>query len=192
MTERLTITRIGHRGDGVADTPHGPVFVPYALPGETVTVESVPGHPDRRHLIHVDYPSPERVAPPCQHFGTCGGCALQHLATTRYRAWKRELVIAALRQAGFDADIGTIVDDILDAHGEGRRRAVFHARRGPKDVLQVGFAAFSAHHIVPIDRCPILAPGLAGLGLPSLFHGFQGEIKPAQGLSRPHGANAQK
>jgi 23S rRNA (uracil1939-C5)-methyltransferase len=29
-------------------------------------------------------------------------------------------------------------------------------------VLQVGFAALLAHHIVPIDRCPILSPGLAG------------------------------
>ena len=48
MTERLTIARLGHRGDGVADTDGGPVFVPYALPGEVVEVEPSPGHPDRR------------------------------------------------------------------------------------------------------------------------------------------------
>jgi 23S rRNA (uracil1939-C5)-methyltransferase len=51
---------------------------------------------------------------------------------------------------------------LIDAHGEGRRRIVLHARRGPRDVLTVGFAALRAHRIVAIDRCPILAPGLAG------------------------------
>jgi len=164
VVERLAIARLGNRGDGIADTAAGPVYVPYTLPGETVEVEPWAGHPDRRHLLRVDAANAERIAPICPHFGICGGCALQHWDQGAYRAWKRELVLAALRQAGFAAgfDVETIVEDIVDAHGEGRRRAVFHARRGPKDVLQVGFAAFSAHHIVPIDRCPILAPGLAG------------------------------
>src|SRR5581483_6672041 len=48
----------------------------------------------------------------------------------------------------------------IDAQGEGRRRAVFHARRGSHDILQVGYAAARSHEIVAIDRCPILAPGL--------------------------------
>jgi 23S rRNA (uracil1939-C5)-methyltransferase len=51
---------------------------------------------------------------------------------------------------------------LIDAHGHGRRRAVFHARRGARDVLEVGFAALKAHHLVAIDRCPILAPALSG------------------------------
>ena len=51
---------------------------------------------------------------------------------------------------------------IIDAHGQGRRRAVLHARRGDNDILEVGFTAPRAHHIVAIDRCPILAPGLDG------------------------------
>jgi 23S rRNA (uracil1939-C5)-methyltransferase len=158
VVDRLAIVRLGHRGDGIADSPTGPIYVPYTLPGETIEGEPWPGHPDRRHLVRVDAPSPERIAPICPHFGTCGGCALQHWETARYRAWKRDLLVTALRQARIE----TAVDDLIDAHGEGRRRAVFHARRGAKDVLQVGFAAFSTHHIVPIDRCPILAPGLAG------------------------------
>ena len=72
MTERLTISRFGHRGDGVADTPRGPVFVPYTLAGETVEVEAFPGHPDRRHLMRVENASPERIDPVCPHFGVCG------------------------------------------------------------------------------------------------------------------------
>ena len=158
MTERLAINRVAHRGDGVADTPAGPLFVPYTLPGETVEVESVPGHPDRRHLLRVETASPERVEPFCPHFGICGGCAIQHWTPARYQEWKRSLVIDALAQAGLDAP----VDELIDAHGDGRRRATFHARLSARDILEVGFAALRAHHIVGIDRCPVLAPSLDG------------------------------
>lgn len=158
MTEKLTIATLGGRGDGVADGANGPIYVPYALPGEIVTVDGWPGHPDRRHLLSVDRACPERIEAICPHFGSCGGCALQHLATARYREWKRGLVAAALDHAGLSAP----VDDLIDAHGEGRRRAVLHARRTDKDVLHVGFAAARAHHIVAIDRCPILSPAMDG------------------------------
>lgn len=158
MTERLTIAALGRRGDGVANADGGPIYVPYALPGETIEVEGWPGHPDRRRLLRVETPSAERIAPICQHFGICGGCALQHWSWPAYRAWKRDLVVAALAAAGLNAP----VDDLIDAHGEGRRRAVFHARRGTHDVLDVGFAALHAHHIVPIDLCPVLAPAMNG------------------------------
>jgi len=158
MVERLVIARLGSRGEGVADTPAGPHYVPYTLPGETVEVEPWPGHPDRSHLSKVEIASGERIAPICPHFAVCGGCAVQHLATEAYRAWKHALVVDALAQAGLETD----VEPLVDAHGEGRRRAVFHARRGTHDVLEVGFAALKAHHLVAIDRCPILAPGLNG------------------------------
>jgi len=158
MVERLLIARLGARGEGVADTAAGAVYVPHALPGEIVEAEPWPGHADRRRLTKVEIASPERITPVCGHFGVCGGCALQHLATARYRDWKRGLVVAALARAGVDAP----VDDLIDAHGEGRRRAVFHARRSARDVLEVGFAALKAHHVVPIERCPILAPALSG------------------------------
>ncbi len=152
------IDRIGHRGDGVTDGADGPIFVPGALPGETVVVEAVPGHPDRRRLLRVEKASLARIAPICPHFGVCGGCAVQHWDMAAYRAWKRGLVIEALRQAGIDAPVA----ELNDAHGEGRRRVIFHARRGVHDVLQVGFSAARAHQIVAIDRCPILAKSLDG------------------------------
>ncbi|HSR75886.1 MAG TPA: RNA methyltransferase [Xanthobacteraceae bacterium] len=157
MTERLSIVRLGHRGDGIADAAE-PIYVPYTLPGETVEVEDWPGHPDRRQLLRVEAASADRIATICPHFGVCGGCAVQHWAWDRYRAWKRNLVVSALETAG----LATAVDDLIDAHGDGRRRAVFHARRGTHAILSVGFAAALAHHIVPIDRCPILAPALDG------------------------------
>jgi 23S rRNA (uracil1939-C5)-methyltransferase len=158
MTERLVISRIGHRGDGVADTLGGPVFVPYALPGETAEVEAVPGHTDRRQILRIEHPSADRIAPICPHFGACGGCAMQHWTAVRYAEWKRGLVLEALAQAGIDAPVG----EMIDAQGDGRRRVVFHARYGTQDILQVGFAAPRAHQIIAIDRCPILAPALDG------------------------------
>ena len=158
MTELVKIARLGRRGDGIVDTQHGPAYVPYTLPGETVTVESVAGHPDRRHLLHVEKPSHERAEPICKHFGVCGGCALQHWSLVEYHLWKRSLVAEALAQANVIAPLG----DLIDAHGVGRRRAVFHARRGTHDILEVGFTAPRAHHVIAIDECPILAPGLAG------------------------------
>jgi 23S rRNA (uracil1939-C5)-methyltransferase len=156
VVERLAIARVGHRGDGVAKTAAGEVFVPYALPGESVSVEPVAGHPDRRHLLRVETASVDRIAPVCPHFGVCGGCAVQHWSVERYRDWKRGLVVNALALAGLSAPVA----ELVDAHGEGRRRVTLHARRGGHDVLHLGFAAPRAHRIVPIDRCPVLAPAL--------------------------------
>jgi 23S rRNA (uracil1939-C5)-methyltransferase len=159
MVDRLRITDIGHRGDGIAIVDGEPVFTPYTLPGETVDAERVPGHPDRRHLLRVIEPSPDRVEPFCPHFGVCGGCATQQWAQAPYRAWKRGLVVSSLEAAG----IPTAVDELIDAHGEGRRRAVLHARQGTKEIVEVGFSALRAHVIVPIDRCPVLAPSMKGV-----------------------------
>ncbi len=105
MTERLTISGLGHRGDGIADTAEGPVYVPYTLPGEVVTVEPVAGHPDRRHLDHVEHAAHERVAPICKHFAQCGGCAMQHWSLAEYHLWKRGLVAEALAHAGLVAPV---------------------------------------------------------------------------------------
>jgi 23S rRNA (uracil1939-C5)-methyltransferase len=159
VVERLTIDHVGHLGDGVAYAGGQTMFVPYTLGGETVEVAPVPGHhPERRRLIEVERASPQRITPFCQHFGTCGGCAIQHWEVERYRAWKRELVVETLAQAKITCD----VHPLIDAHGLGRRRITIHARIGPHDVLKVGFSAANSHDIIPVDRCPILDPGLSG------------------------------
>jgi 23S rRNA (uracil1939-C5)-methyltransferase len=159
VVERLVIDHVGHFGDGVALVGGGSVYVPYTLGGETVEVAAVPGHhPDRRRLLSIERASPERVTPFCQHFGVCGGCAIQHWETEHYRAWKRDVVVAMLAQAGLACEVGSLID----AHGMGRRRITLHARIGTHDVLKVGFSAANSHDIIPVDRCPILDPGLGG------------------------------
>jgi 23S rRNA (uracil1939-C5)-methyltransferase len=158
VVERLVIDHVGHFGDGVAVAGGPSVYVPYTLGGETVEVESVPGHPDRRRLLAVERASPQRIAPFCPHFGICGGCAIQHWQPESYRAWKRDSVVENLARA----DLACEVEPLVDAHGLGRRRITLHARIGTHDVLKVGFAAAHSHDIIPVDRCPILDPGLGG------------------------------
>ena len=60
------------------------------------------------------------------------------------------------------AGIACEVDELVDAHGAGRRRITVHARRGGDGELRIGFAAASSHAIVAIEDCPILDPGLRG------------------------------
>ncbi len=153
MKQQLTINHMGHRGDGVAHTETGPVFVPYALPGEVVEAER---SGERAEIISVVAQSPERIEPVCLHFGTCGGCAVQHWREDKYREWKRELVVSALTQAGIE----TTINALIDAHGEGRRRATLHARRGNGQKFNVGFSGRRSHQIVPIETCPVFAPAL--------------------------------
>jgi 23S rRNA (uracil1939-C5)-methyltransferase len=158
VVERLAIDHVGHRGEGVAFAEGEAVYVPYTLGGETVEVAPTPGHPDRRRLLAVEHASPERVVPFCPHFGVCGGCAIQHWEIERYRAWKHQLVVETLKQAKLACE----VSPLIDAHGLGRRRITLHARMGTHDVLKVGFTAVNSHDVVPVDRCPILDPGLGG------------------------------
>jgi 23S rRNA (uracil1939-C5)-methyltransferase len=157
MSNHLTIDHVGHRGDGVALTDGGNVYVPYTLGGETAEIEPLGGRADRARLLRIETASPDRIAPFCPHFGACGGCAIQHWQPQAYRAWKRQIVIDTLAKAHIDC----AVDELIDAHGAGRRRITLHAR-SEDGKLRVGFAAPNSHAIVPIDACPILDPALHG------------------------------
>ena len=53
----------------------------------------------------VSAPSPDRVTARCRHFGVCGGCAAQHMGERLYAEWKRDIVVAALRQRGLEPDV---------------------------------------------------------------------------------------
>jgi 23S rRNA (uracil1939-C5)-methyltransferase len=151
----LTIERLGQRGEGVARTDQGNIFVPYTVPGDTISAE-VNG--DSARLIDIIKPSPDREAPFCPHYGTCGGCAIQGYREEAYREWKSGLVVDALAHAGIDAT----VDPLIDAHGEGRRRATFHARFDSAGQARLGFMQARSHDLVAIDFCPLFAPSLDG------------------------------
>src|SRR5438477_4270885 len=158
VVERIAIDHVGHGGDGVALVDAERVYVPYTLASEIAEVERLTGHPDRRRLLRIASASPQRIAPFCPHFASCGGCAIQHWQADAYRAWKRNIVVETLAQSKLDCAVAPLID----AHGLGRRRITLYAPIGPHEVLKVGFTAAGSHDIIPVDRCPILDPALAG------------------------------
>lgn len=151
-TQTLDIARLGAQGDGVADTAAGPVFVPYALPGERVRADV---HGERARLIAVVDASPDRVAPVCRHFTHCGGCAVQHLRMPSYLAWKSEIVAAAFAARGIEAPIAHVAGVGVGA----RRRAAFSARRTGRGVV-LGFHEAKGIEIVDLQECPVTASAI--------------------------------
>ncbi|MGB3540436.1 MAG: class I SAM-dependent RNA methyltransferase [Mesorhizobium sp.] len=150
MTARFTIEKLGAQGDGIAMTETGEVFIPFALPGETVNAAR---EKNRATLMAVVEPSPLRVAPACRHFTECGGCATQHLDAEAYREWKRGKVEHALKTKGIDAEVGAIVP--CEPHS--RRRVTFTARKTAGDML-FGFVRALSSEVISISECPISLP----------------------------------
>src|SRR5262245_49637934 len=100
----LVATAMGGQGDAIGDWQGKRVFVPFALPGERVRARLRPaaGGDFAAADVEILERVADRVAPPCRHFGTCGGCALQHWAEPAYRRWKIDLVRQALGHRGLD------------------------------------------------------------------------------------------
>ena len=160
MTETLTIARVGAQGDGIAETPAGPVFAPLTLPGETVRGEVREG---RLEAVVIVAPSPERATPVSPHYGDCGGCSLQHWAAAPYLEWKREQVRLALAREGVEAEI----DPTVATPPGSRRRLALHARRGPDGRAVLGFKARRSWRLVEVTTCPVADPRLVA-ALPAL------------------------
>jgi 23S rRNA (uracil1939-C5)-methyltransferase len=93
----------------------------------------------------------DRAEPFCPYFGTCGGCTLQDLGPASYTALKTEAVERALRNGHVQASIAPLIE----AHGDGRRRATLHARG-----TAVGYMQAKSHDLLDITHCPILVPAL--------------------------------
>ncbi|HEY7799607.1 MAG TPA: TRAM domain-containing protein [Hyphomonadaceae bacterium] len=155
----LKITELGAQGDGVAEHDGRKVFVPLALPGETVRAELAG---DRARVTEIVEAAPGRMARRCSHYGDCGGCSLQHMPEADYLEFKRRQVVSALSFQKIDAT----VDAVATIAPRTRRRAAFAAARVGKSVV-VGFHGRRSHHIVPIRDCAVVTPGVLAL-LPSL------------------------
>ena len=154
----LAIAAMAAQGDGLAQ---GGAHVGLTLPGERVSARVAAG---RGELVEVLEVSPERVAPPCPHFGACGGCALQHWEAAPYLAWKVEEVRRALAREGLEPEL---LAPWIAPPGA-RRRLALHARRGPRrDEALLGFKARRSWSLVPIAACPIAEPALVA-ALPAL------------------------
>jgi 23S rRNA (uracil1939-C5)-methyltransferase len=164
--EVLQVKFVGAQGDGVAD---GPIYIPLTLPGETVRANR---SGNRAELLEIVQPSFERVTPPCPHFGSCGGCALQHWDRAAYLAWKVEQIRIALARERLACDFARA----FAAEPGSRRRLALHVRRAGKGTA-VGFKARRSWSLVEISTCPISdrklvdsLPVLRALAAPFLEH----------------------
>ncbi|MDH3704083.1 MAG: class I SAM-dependent RNA methyltransferase, partial [Alphaproteobacteria bacterium] len=161
------VDSLGARGDGIATTADGPLYIPLALPGERVRVRpgAARGQGRAAQLLDVLEPAENRVAAPCQHFSDCGGCSVQHLVQDAYLNWKRDIVVAALERQGI---AGSIVAPVVPTPPGERRRAELAALRlrGRHGAIILGFHARASHRIVDMRECVILRPALQNVIAP--------------------------
>ncbi len=132
------------------------IFVPLVLPGETVrlrVIENKSGYATAEPVA-VLTASELRIAPPCPHFGPCGGCNYQHTDYANQLAVKRAILRETLERAGVPApqEIGILSGDPWAYRN--RIRVAFDADGNP------GYRGRRSHQVVPIRACPIAAPTL--------------------------------
>ncbi len=149
---KLTIERLGHLGDAIAQGENGPIFVAQMLPGEVVEGE-LKG--DKLLNARIVTPSADRVRPPCTHARTCGGCLMQHATDDLVAAWKTEVVRSALAGQGLDVPLRPI----LTSPAQSRRRATIAGRR-TKSGAMLGFHARGSDALVAVPNCLLLHPDL--------------------------------
>ncbi len=155
-TRRYVIDALGGQGDGIAHDGARAVFIPFALPGETVDWNGAAPHV-------IGAPSTDRATPACPHFGTCGGCLAQHMSDDLYARWKSQIVADAFMQRGL-AEVS--LQPLIRCAPGSRRRAVLSARREGKRV-QLGYHGRRSHDLIDIEACPVLAPAITA-ALPTL------------------------
>lgn len=163
QTITLDIESIGAGGDGVARWRDRPVYVPFTAPGDRILAR--PGQKRGQGLsaqmVEVLAPGPDRAQPPCPLFGTCGGCALQHLTAPAVARIKTGWITDALKRVGLQPPM----PDGLSIPPGTRRRTGLKARR-LADKVVLGYHAAFSHQIVDMDHCPLLLDPLNDLVAP--------------------------
>lgn len=156
----VAITGLSHDGRGIARVNDKVMFVFGALPDETVRVQITKSHSrfQEANTIEVISPSPMRVKPPCQHFGTCGGCSLQHIAPNDQVKLKQGWLADQLTH---QAKV-TPIEWLEPLHSEPlgyRQKARLAARYVPqKQTVLVGFREQANSKIAILESCETLDP----------------------------------
>lgn len=157
MVEEATIETLGAQGDGVTGAG---VYIPQTLPGERVAFTPA-GH--RGRLESVLAASEARIEPVCRHFGTCGGCSMQHAEDALIAGWKRTLVISALASRGIE---GVEVRETVTSPPASRRRVTVTGTRTRKGST-LGFHEQGSDRIVDVEECAVADPAIVAV-LPKL------------------------
>ncbi|HEX6142293.1 MAG TPA: TRAM domain-containing protein, partial [Geminicoccaceae bacterium] len=160
-TVEVVIEALGAGGDGLARIAGRPVHVPLTLPGDRVLIRLGGGSGGAPHAV-VDHwiARRPRATPACRHFGSCGGCRLQHLDPAAYRAWIVAQVEAALRRRGL---VGVGVRPPLVTPPGSRRRIRFAYERSGGGPVRLGLREAGTRRIVDLADCPVARPAIVGL-----------------------------
>ncbi|MBQ7525740.1 MAG: 23S rRNA (uracil(1939)-C(5))-methyltransferase RlmD, partial [Abditibacteriota bacterium] len=155
----IEIKRLGVNGEGVGRYEDFTVFVPYALPGERVSVRvaEVKKAFARAHLEKIITPSAARVEPNCPLYGRCGGCQLRHMSYNAQLEAKRQLVIDALVRIGKFTD--PVVEPVIGAEcPDNYRNKLMFPVGSRKDRILIGCFAGGTRGVVDIRECLIQHP----------------------------------
>jgi len=164
----VVIEALSHDGRGVVRINGKVVFVEGALPGEQVEIELLRRY--RRYeewsLVKLLTKSPERREPQCRHFGTCGGCSLQHQPPELQIRSKQGTLAEQLKRIGKVEPQEWLAPLTGPAWGY-RRRARLGARLVPsKGGMFLGFREKRHSHLANLDVCPVLDPTMSALLVP--------------------------
>jgi len=156
----LQPTDIAHGGEAVARVDGKAHFVAGAMPGERVEGEVVrdKGSWARVELGRVLDPSPQRVDPPCRHFGDCGGCEWQFADYDAQLDWKRSIVIGQLSHLG-RIDDPPVRPTVAAAGPYGYRNRMDFVVEGGRPALR----RRRSREAVPIDECLLMESAMAEL-----------------------------
>jgi 23S rRNA (uracil1939-C5)-methyltransferase len=177
-SELLTVKlkKLTYGGDALGRLSDGrAVFVPFALPNETVSIRIIDEKPNhvRADLVEVLEPSPDRITAKCKHFGICGGCHYQQLSYPAQLIAKAGILRdQALRIGKLESP--TVKQAVPSSPEWNYRNHVqFHLTRDGK----VGYVDAHSQGILPITECHLPEPPLNSLW-PRL------EFDPGLGLER--------
>ena len=155
----IILTALSYGGEAIGRHDGRAVFVPFALPGETVRVRIVEERKNfaRAELLEVVKASPERIAPRCQHYGICGGCHYQHLPYAAQLRLKTDIVRDQLARIGKIQDPPVQAMLPADAEWNYRNHVQFHLDQS--GIL--GFiAARDPGELIPIKECFLPEAGI--------------------------------
>jgi 23S rRNA (uracil1939-C5)-methyltransferase len=162
------IESLDHEARGIARLDGKTVFVAGALPGETVEYASFrrkPGY-ELAHLVTVLAGSATRVQPHCEHFGVCGGCAMQHLDAAAQVAVKQRVLEDSLWCLG-RVRPEQMLPPIQGEPWGYRHRARLGVRKVPSmGGMLIGFHEWRSSFITDMRSCPILPGHVSALLLP--------------------------
>ncbi|MFT6556890.1 class I SAM-dependent RNA methyltransferase [Sneathiella sp.] len=160
----LTVDHIGMNGDGVAYHNERPYYIPFTARGDHIlaTVGEKRGKGFAASIDTIVSPSQDRQEPKCRHFGSCGGCGLQHLKPDVLADWKQEKIRQSLRSIGAAK---TTVDPVRTSPEYSRRRVEFIAAKRKKGVM-IGYHLRRSHQIFDVGECPLITSPLLALVKP--------------------------